>query len=458
MKHLFNLKSLLGGLLLFAAMFALDSCSDSKESAGGYDPGQPVEITDFSPKEGSRRTALYIYGKNFGTDVSRILVRVGGKDAKVVGCNGKIIYCLVPSQATEGSVEVSVASSDNFVKAAEAFTYISKPQVTTLCGYVDEYGKTEVKDGSFDECGFQRPRWLAVDPEHQDHLYLVDGDPGAMIRVLDVANRRVSTLIDKGVGGWNNIRQISFSETGDTLLVANEEGVDRATAVSILTRSGGYQRPQSIVYARSNNACCMNPMFGELYYNSRTTGELFRYDWATKESKRMCVVQGEDSQYYIFFHPTGKYAYLCVPNKKVIMKSEYDMENHELLSPTVFCGQLNKSGYADGISTNAILGNPMQGVFVKNEKYTGQEDEYDFYFADQYAHAIRYVTPDAYVRTYAGRGSKGLDSNPNGYVDGDLLEEARFNQPQGLIYDDENKIFYVAEYENKRVRMIIQNE
>ena len=36
----------------------------------------------------------------------------------------------------------------------------------------------------------------------------------------------------------------------------------------------------------------------------------------------------------------------------------------------------------------------------------------------------------------------------------ELLEEARFDQPQGLTFDAENEIFYIAEYENKRIRTI----
>lgn len=31
-----------------------------------------------------------------------------------------------------------------------------------------------------------------------------------------------------------------------------------------------------------------------------------------------------------------------------------------------------------------------------------------------------YVTPEGFVHTYAGRGSQGVNNNPNGYVDGDL--------------------------------------
>lgn len=433
----------------------ISACSDNAKTASEYDPGKPVEITGFEPKSGPARTRLYISGKNFGSDVSQISVKIGGLDAKVVGSNGEIIYCIVPAKVEEGTVEVAVGQTENYVQASEVFAYEKRPQVKTLCGYVDEYGQTEAKDGSFDECGFRGPRWLAVDPKHQDQIYVVDGT-GEVIRILDVTKRNASTLITKGQLSFTQIRQISFSTTGDTLLIANEESTDTSTAIAILLRSSGYKTPNFIGQANENNACGTHPINGELYFNSRRTGKLFRYDWNTKVVEEQYTVIGPSSQYFIFFHPSGKYAYINVPSKRIIMKSEYDEVNHKLLTPTLFCGKENVRDYADGVGEAARLGNPFQGCFVKNEQYEkeGREDIYDFYFADQYAHAIRYVTPDAHVKTFAGRGSRGLNDDPHGYVDGDLLEEARFYEPAGLIYDSENRIFYVAELQNKRIRVI----
>lgn len=48
------------------------SCKDDTVSTGGYDPSKPVVFRDFSPEEGSIRTKFYIYGENFGTDISKI--------------------------------------------------------------------------------------------------------------------------------------------------------------------------------------------------------------------------------------------------------------------------------------------------------------------------------------------------------------------------------------------------
>ena len=104
----------------------------------------------------------------------------------------------------------------------------------------------------------------------------------------------------------------------------------------------------------------------------------------------------------------------------------------------------------------AKIFNPYQGVFVKNEEYIaeGKEDIYDFYLADAGNHCIRIITPEGRVTTFAGRGSKGLDNNAWGFVDGDLRKEARFNSPWGIEYDEENKIFYIGDMRNHRIRII----
>lgn len=458
----FFAKSIVKGMLFFVIL-SLNACSGDL-SGNSYDPNKPVEVISFSPLEGPAKTRLYITGKNFGTDVSKIFVKVGGVNAKVIGSDGQIIYCLVPFGVSEdGTIEVAVAEdagSAHYVVCDQSFNYQKTRQVKTLCGYVDEYGKSEAKDGSFDICGFQAPRWITVDPKKQHLLYLVDGIDGDVIRKLDVEKKEVSTVLAKGVGGWKQIRQIAFTVTGDTLLVANEEDNNDAVGVALLLRSQNYQQPVAVCNARMNNACATNPDNGELYFNSRTNGTLYRYDWKTGERETLGpVLNGKTAQFFIFFHPSGEYAYINVPNQRIIMKAAYDSISKKLQTPTLFCGSEGNKGYQDGNGTNARLGNPMQGVFVKNKQYEreGKADIYDFYFCDQYAHAVRYVTPEGDVRTFAGRGSKGLNDDPKGYVDGELLEEARFDQPQGLAFDSDKEIFYVAEYGNMRIRTISLN-
>lgn len=437
-------------------------CKDDTSSGGvSHDPSKPIEITDFEPKEGGARTRLYIYGKNFGTDLSQINVKIGGLPSKVIGCNGEIIYCMVPFKASEGSIEVCVGPDSVSAVAAEKFNYQSKTLVTTLAGYVDETGKVEVKDGSFEEAGFSGPTWMAIDPKDKNRIFVVDGSKlvGTSIREMNLKERTVSTLLTRGQGNWEAIRSLAFSPQGDTLFIVNQQDSETAIAVSYTTRKNGFKKPQPLILTRRATSCFMHPN-GEIYYNNRASGQVFRYDPVTQESTPLYKIGTTDMVVWMIMHPSGNYVYFVCSNWRVILKAEYDWENKTLKNYNVFCGQQGAAGWVDGQGTNARLHNPCQGCFVKNEQYIkeGKEDIYDFYFCDSEADAIRYVTPEGFVHTYAGRGSQGADHNSFGYVDGDLREEARFNYPAGIYYDDENKIFYIGDADNYRIRNIMKDE
>ena len=122
--------------------------------------------------------------------------------------------------------------------------------------------------------------------------------------------------------------------------------------------------------------------------------------------------------------------------------------------PYIIAGHASKAGYVDGVGGNARVNGPGQGVFVKNEDYTGAEDEYDFYLTDRHNHAIRILSPLGQVTTYAGRGSASLNSNPWGYANGRLREDARFNRPKGIAWDERDNTIYVGDANNYRIRKI----
>lgn len=449
-------------LLILLSLLLLTGCKDDHENTGtAHDPSKPVEITGFSPKKGGARTRLYIEGKNFGSNVNDIYVTIGGKAAKVIGSNGEFIYCMVPFKASEGTIEVKVGNNGTPVVAKEKFEYQSRTIVGTVAGYVDETGKVEVKDGTFEEAGFSGPGWITVDPKDKNKFYLTDGNEwsGSAIRLLDINERTVSTLLTKGEGNWESIRSCAFTMTGDTMLVVNQTAADGAVGISYVTRANGFKKPQPLIREKTVCTVAVHPN-GELYYNNRNTGLFYRYDIKSQTKVSIGTVGRKGDANFIFIHPTGNYAYVVNGQGKVIYKLEYDWVNKTLKNANVICGVLGKEGWLDGQGTNAILGNPMEGVFVKNEQYVrdNKEDHYDFYFADGTSHSIRYLTPEGFVHTYAGRGSQGVNNNPYGYVDGDLRQEARFNYPLGLHYDEENKIFYIGDTRNKRVRNIQKDE
>ena len=82
------------------------------------------------------------------------------------------------------------------------------------------------------------------------------------------------------------------------------------------------------------------------------------------------------------------------------------------------------------------------------------------YFALHFIHATfcieprSKITPQGKVSTFAGRGSASLNGNPWGYVDGDLRQEARFDRPKGIAYDEATDTYYIGDGSNRRIRKI----
>jgi sugar lactone lactonase YvrE len=74
------------------------------------------------------------------------------------------------------------------------------------------------------------------------------------------------------------------------------------------------------------------------------------------------------------------------------------------------------------------------------------------YVADDFNHAIRKITPDGYVTTFAGEGSITRTDGNFGFKDGQGMD-ARFHCPMGIAIDH-NGYLYVADSENKATRKI----
>lgn len=164
MKSLFKTKK--GGKQVRFVLFSLiclgglGSCMDKNVEVNlpsyvASDPNVEVVFTDYSPLEGAVRTNMFINGSNFGTDPSLIRVVVGGKEAKVVSSSGTQIYCIVPSRADGGSVQVDILNKDKSLNATytfdQKFSYQYNVVVGTLCGVVDSEGNTSITDGNFDK-------------------------------------------------------------------------------------------------------------------------------------------------------------------------------------------------------------------------------------------------------------------------------------------------------------------
>jgi hypothetical protein len=466
-------KRRLGRWILTAVALCFAGCGNGDEDQAGaippFDPSQPVVVSDFTPKEGGVGQRLILYGQNFGNDPEIVHVFIGGKEAKVIGVKSDIIYCVVPEKAYAGNIEVRIVDGRNSAVAvgSDVFAYQRKMVVSTLFGYRNE--RDDQPDGNYADFSqatlFKRDSWLKFDPMNPDHLYMSFDQ--AELSLIDLREQRFSRVLARG-SNFDRIRSVDFTIDGQHMIIGNDQGGTSDPSTVIMSRQGGFTDHQVLTRYRQCNGASVHPVNGELYFNSYEKGQFYRFDLANaqyfggalgvNDYEELFKIQDVDWEFNIRIHPTGNYAYIVVVNRHYIMRTDYNWNTKKFTPAYLVCGESRASGYNDAVGSSARLSTPYQGVFVKNPQYAGSGDEYDFYFADRGNHCIRILTPDGLVSTFAGRGSSSLNSNPYGYVEGDLRLEARFNQPTGLAYDEATNTFYVGDKENRRVRKIAMEE
>lgn len=467
-------------LLSLIVSVAIIGCSDE----GGYegpkkveatDPSKPITFTDFFPKEGSVRTLIFCEGSNFGTDISKIEVIIGGVPAPVIGSSGTRICAMVPRRSERGDVMVRIMDQSGRLQKEytfdEKFTLNSALQVNTLTGKVDpQTNSSSIVNGTFEEAEFQNPWWLEfdVDEEGNKIIYCIDEENLAALRKINLTTREVSTVFMKGQAGVHQVKSMLFdTPTRDTLFLVDDNGRgnwnDRHQMPNMFyaLRSEGFRKVYPYLYGQcSYSAVSMQD--GTIFYNTWQTSMVYKarqiYDAPSGmwDGKALFSVKSNSNDHvFMFRHPEDLYVYMTGFNG--IYRCPYDREKKELVSSVLHVGDIGGgSGYVDAPGTSARFNRPRQGVFVKNKEYEaqGKEDVYDFYVCDHHNHAIRKITPDGEVSTFAGRGSVGIDGKVEGWIDGDARATARFWDPTGICYDEEEEVFYVADRSNKRIRTI----
>jgi hypothetical protein len=99
---------------------------------------------------------------------------------------------------------------------------------------------------------------------------------------------------------------------------------------------------------------------------------------------------------------------------------------------TTFVGRAGNTNGGDGVGTNAFFNQPTGGAM---------DAAGNFYTPDEYNDAIRKVTPDGTVSTFAGSlGIAGTNDGTNG--------TARFYQPTNLTFDKAGNMYVVDTYAN----------
>ena len=177
-------------VMLTLLAFFLGSCDDGKEvspitGSGGtpFNPAFPIRIDSIYPKAGSAGQRVLIYGENFGNNPSQLEVYIGGQKSSVVNVKSTYMYCLMPSKAYEGDIQVTIKDGEKTYTSEKSdvrFEYQRLKVVSTLLGEVnpqisDKKKNFEIKDGPFDNCGgVANPCFMKWDPEYPELLYFAE--------------------------------------------------------------------------------------------------------------------------------------------------------------------------------------------------------------------------------------------------------------------------------------------
>lgn len=147
--------------LILSCMGIFTSCDNDKMD-GKHDPSRPVTFENFSPEEGGSTTQLIITGTNFGNDETLVKVKVGKREARVVGVSPTKIYAVIRARSVdvsgETSVEVTIADNSPYV-FEKKFDYSLTQMVSTFAGK----GEMGQDDGDALSATFDSPTWLAFD-------------------------------------------------------------------------------------------------------------------------------------------------------------------------------------------------------------------------------------------------------------------------------------------------------
>lgn len=464
-----NRKKLL--ITAFACCLFFAGCKDDEVDSSQYDPSQPIVFTGFTPEGGGVRTRLYIEGSNFGSDVSKIHITIGGVAAKTIGTDGKKIYCMVPPKSFDGIINVRVDGPDGETVADYTFEQPFKYQATTVVGTllrkVDEDGNSAFQEGSFDE-GASLPSndCMIFDPQYKEgkNRLLFSSNYYDGLHVVDLTARTVKRLFPRT--GYSTMYSFTFDATGDTLLFTDDHGQQNTTQANIYyaLRRENFRRIRPYNYGwTSYSLLYMND--GTVFYSTWWNGAIRRMSRSgsipnvDENAETVCSlssISSTDTHLILFRHPSDKFIYMLSDGIGAVFRCDYYAKARTLGNPILIAGSMTSKGFQEGTGTAARFNKPEFGVFVKNERYGDgiglDKDQYDFYFADRDNHCVWKIDPYGVASVVAGRGNINVDGNAYGYVDGDPLHEARFNQPSGLTYDASTETFYIGDIENRAIR------
>lgn len=320
-----------------------------------------------------------------------------------------------------------------------------------------------------------KPFWLTKD--NNNNLYYIQYDAAnkGSLNKINLNTKKVITSVfrnDGGIdGGFANFYVNLFTPDYKNLVLSQDRGMGNNDLYSFYLNNGAIDfnsKQKESERVKEVKGLGMSPIDKEYLFVVGNTGTLYRYklkydgDKITSISERTGLgniqekvnigtnpEEGQEStasafqknwyDFNIQFAPDGTYAYFVTRNRNVVVKAEYDKVKHEFVNFSFVAGKHSYSGgYADGAGNEVMFKNPHQGAF---------DTEGNFYLCDSGNHCIRKINSQGNVTTFAGNPTK------DEYKDG-ALNDATFKAPIGIVFDSENNVFYVSDWNDNRIRVI----
>lgn len=441
-------------LTFMAGALCLSSCKDSPENIPQHDPNKPVVLKEFRPTSGPLATKVILEGGNFGSDKDNIRVWFNEKRAAVISAKGDRMLVLAPKLPGEECVISVVVGNDSLSFGEDnLFDYIVQTNVTTLAGG-EQASKMPEGTVQLSTAQFNRKPESTLCVDASDNLFIPfdisdnNGGKFAFYLANEEADKlkelpaKPGMIIGGFLIGYNNIDDNVYwlaTESGgkDYRYFDHRADFANVSAGSILwdkpiTASGWAAFATKVTIT-------MHPSDGRFYFRGNQ-GQFACFDPATGKGENIGANAGitvpfdGGTTYGLVFDPRDEnILYLSIDNRHCIYK--YDLRNNTF---GVFAGQLNQSGYLDGIVSESMFNNIGQMcVDVDNNIYVADTDN----------HCIRKISLETgYVSTVAG-----IPTQP-GYQNGEA-SFAKFNRPRGIAINSEG-IIYIADQENYAIRRL----
>ncbi len=429
MQKYLSVNLLLG--VVISIVIVLASCSDDDETKIVL-----PEVISINPTEGPKTTVVTISGSNFSTSLTENEVTFNGKEATVTAATATQLTVTVPPAAGSGPIVVKTKGQSATSQPDFKFQWLVSTLAGSIAGYIDGPAAK-----------FNSPSGIAADAS--GNTYVTDFG-NHVIRKIN-ASGLVITLAGSvaGIADGPPATAKFYFPNGSAVdeqgnVYVSEEGTARIRKITptgdVSTFAGGtignadgigttaqFQNPSGITLDEQGNIYVADQ------YNHRIRKITPAGIVTTLAGSTQGSADGTGSAAQ-FYRPTGVVA---DAQGNVFVADPFNHKIRKITSAGVVTTIAGSTyGITNGTGTAAKFAFPAGLALDKDG---------NLYVADSENHAIRKITPEGVVTTFAGTGVQGTDDG--------LAGTSKFSFPREVDIDEDGN-FYVVEAGSHRIRRI----